>query len=282
MKTTDTDGRYYADKRLDEPLAPCHLVLEAGEEGFCFSVRDASGARLAAGGLELAYPASEVRLLEQVVRFFETTAPFSGLAWERVDVIRLDDRFTVVPRAFFDPEKKADLLAFALGGMPDRPVCARQVGDAVCLFPEQTGLGEYFSSRTARVEQHHSAEVFLALARSNASQGRSVHLNVAPGFVQAVVLEADDPVLVNVFRCRGMEQMMYYLLLVAERTQTREAEADFVFYGSPQVFLQLRRQLERYPGRYRFARRLGGEGNYSPALDFVAYYDWYNVLNAQL
>ena len=263
-------------------LAPCHLVLDAGEEGFCFSVRDASGARLAAGGLELAYPASEVRLLEQVVRFFETTAPFSGLAWERVDVIRLDDRFTVVPRAFFDPEKKADLLAFALGGMPDRPVCARQVGDAVCLFPEQTGLGEYFSSRTARVEQHHSAEVFLALARSNASPGRSVHLNVAPGFVQAVVLEADDPVLVNVFRCRGMEQVMYYLLLVAERTQTREAEADFVFYGSPQVFLQLRRQLERYPGRYRFARRLGGEGNYSPALDFVAYYDWYNVLNAQL
>lgn len=150
MKTTDTDGLYYADKRLEEPLAPCHLVLEAGEEGFCFSVRDASGARLAAGGLELAYPASEVRLLEQVVRFFETTAPFSGLAWERVDVIRLDDRFTVVPRAFFDPEKKADLLAFALGGMPDRPVCARQVGDAVCLFPEQTGLGEYFSSRTAR------------------------------------------------------------------------------------------------------------------------------------
>ena len=109
-----------------------------------------------------------------------------------------------------------------------------------------------------------------------------MHLNVAPGFVQAVVLEADDPVLVNVFRCRGMEQVMYYLLLVAERTQTREAEADFVFYGSPQGFLQLRRQLERYPGRYRFARRLGGEGNYSPALDFVAYYDWYNVLNAQL
>ena len=100
--------------------------------------------------------------------------------------------------------------------------------------------------------------------------------------VIVVVLEADDPVLVNVFRCRGMEQVMYYLLLVAERTQTREAEADFVFYGSPQVFLQLRRQLERYPGRYRFARRLGGEGNYSPALDFVAYYDWYNVLNAQL
>ena len=187
-----------------------------------------------------------------------------------------------MPRAFFDPEKKADLLAFALGEMPDRPVCARQVGDAVYLFPEQTGLGEYFSSRAARVEQHHSAEVFLALARSNASPGRSVHLNVAPGFVQAVVLEADDPVLVNVFRCRGVEQVMYYLLLVAERTQTRETEADFVFYGSPQVFLQLRRQLERYPGRYRFARRLGREENYSPALDFVAYYDWYNVLNAQL
>ena len=259
MKTTDTDGLYYADKRLEEPLAPSHLVLEAGEEGFCFSVRDASGARLA-GGLELAYPASEVRLLEQVVRFFETTAPFSGLAWERVDVIRLDDRFTVVPRAFFDPEKKADLLAFALGGMPDRPVCARQVGDAVCLFPEQTGWESIFSS-DSWLEQHHSAGNIPGFGAQQCRQ-RSVHLNVAPGFVQAVVLEGGRSVLVNGFPLPGMD-VTTCCLLVATDTQTREAEADLCFTARRRCFCSCAGGWSGIRDGIVFARRLGGELFYS-------------------
>lgn len=281
--TREKESMYYADPGLSRWQEPCRLAVEAALDGFSFAVSDLSGLRLGAGRVPIAFPGSRQRLLERTVRFFETVQPFSALHFERVDLIRLDEEFTVVPRDFFEADKRNDLLSFSQGYPVRSEVLWRAVGSAVCIFPAEEELSSYFASRCRRVEQHHSMELFLQNACSNASaQGRSLHLNAAGGYLQTVVLQGREPVLANVFRLRRPADPVYYLTLAAARTKTDLSAADCVFYGDPQVYFDNRRQFERCVGRGRFrpAPRMP-QLDFCAALDFVAYYDCYNVLNTR-
>lgn len=278
------DNLYYADPRLGRTDGHCRLVLEAALDGFSFSVSDRQGERLAAGRVRIAFPGSRQRLLEKIVHFFETVAPFSGLRFEQVDLIRLDTCFALVPDVFFDADKCADLLNFSQGKVLGERILSRSVGQAVCVFPAEEQLESYFSSRSDRTEHRHSMEVFLRNAQENAVPGgRSVHLNAVGGYLQVVVLEGTSPVLANVFRFARPSDYMYYLTLAVAQTQTDLSSARFVFYGDPEAYFANREQIARNIGVEcsSLAPRLK-DVPFSPALDFVAYYDCYNVLNTRL
>lgn len=279
--TREKECMYYADPGLSGLQAPCRLTVEAALDGFSFAVSDLSGRRLGAGRVQIAFPGSRQRLLERAVRFFETVAPFCSLRFERVDLISLDDCFTLVPQEFFDAGKCADLLSFSQGYPVPGEVLWHVVGSAVCIFPAEEKLASYFASRCAELEQHHSMELFLQNARPHAvDKGRSIHLNAAGGYLQTVVFDAREPLLANVFRIRRPSDPVYYFTLAAAQTKTDLSTAHGVFYGDPQVYFDNRRQFERCASRERFrpAPR-SSQADFSAALDFVAYYDWYNVLN---
>lgn len=281
----DTDCIVYADKRLSAPATEAEafdLAVEVGECGFSFSLASAStGEYLAAGHLSLPLGGSHRRLLEKMIRFFETTAPFSGLEYRRVDLVYLDRDFTLVPEELFDREKAGDLLSFAMGKDLRDGVLHDIVGQVVCVFCSREDFVRYFATKAESVKEHHSASVFLHRAFSQRQSGRCVHANSSDGYLQVVVTEDEKLILDNVFRIERQEDFMYYLLLTANQTGTNVSHTPFILYGAPEAYLKNMMEINRCLANYRFAGRCPSE-RFSPALDFVAGYEYYNLLGGKL
>lgn len=281
----DTDSIVYADKRLSAPaigVEKLDLAVEVSECGFSFSLASAStGEYLAAGHLSLPLGGSHRRLLEKMIRFFETTAPFSGLEYRQVDLVYLDRDFTLVPGELFDREKAADLLSFAMGKDLRDGVLHEIVEQAVCVFYSREDIVRYFATKTISVREHHSAAVFLRRAFLQRQSGRCVHANFSDGYLQVAVTEGEKLILDNVFRIERREDFMYYLLLTANQTGTDVSHVPFILYGAPEVYLKNMAEINRCLANYRFAGRCPSEC-FSPALDFVAGYEYYNLLGGKL
>lgn len=281
----DTDSIVYADKRLSAPATGAEafdLAVEVGECGFSFSLASAStGEYLAAGHQSLPLGGSHRRLLEKMIRFFETTAPFSELEYRRVDLVYLDRDFTLVPEEMFDNEKAGDLLSFAMGKDLRDGVLHETVGRVVCIFCSREDFVRYFATKVKSVREHHSAAVFLNNVLSDLGTGSCIHANSSDGYLQVAVMENEKLILDNVFRLEREEDFMYYLLLTANQTGMDVSHTPFVLYGAPEVYLKNMVEINRYLADYRFAGRCTSE-RFSPALDFVAGYEYYNLLGGKL
>ena len=281
----DKEYIVYADKRLSASTIEAEafdLAVEISRCGFSFSVTSASyGEYLAAGHLFLPLGGSDRRLLEKTVRFFETTPLFSGLKYRYADIVYLDRDFTVVPGAFFDQEKENDLLSFAMGEDVREGVLHEIAEDVVCIFRGREDFVRYFETKATAVREHHSVAVFLKRVFSDPGLGRCIHANSSDGYLQIVIVEGRELILDNVFCLEREEDFMYYLLLAANQTQTDVSCAMFVFYGAPEVYLRNMPGINRWIVNYRFAGRCPSE-RFSPALDFVAGYEYYNLLGGKL
>lgn len=281
----DTDSIVYADKRISAPATGVEkfdLAVEVSECGFSFSLASAStGEYLAAGHLSLPLGGSHRRLLEKMIRFFETTAPFSGLEYRQVDLVYLDRDFTLVPRELFDREKAGDLLSFAMGKDLRDEVLHEMAGQAVCVFCSREDFVRYFATKATSAREHHSAAVFLNNVFSDLGTGSCIHANSSDGYLQVVVTEGEKLILDNVFRLEREEDFMYYLLLTANQTGMDVSHTPFVLYGAPEVYLKNMVEINRCLANYRFAGRCASE-RFSPALDFVAGYEYYNLLGGKL
>ena len=88
------------------------------------------------------------------------------------------------------------------------------------------------------------------------SLGTSIHVNADFGFMQVAVFKDGMPVLVNVFDIKSPDDFSYYLLSACNQ----------------------RNALARHFPRRKFAVRKHPE-LFSDALDFVAQYEYYNILN---
>ena len=281
----DTDSIVYADKRLSAPATEAEkldLAVEVSECGFSFSLASASsGEYLAAGHLSLPLGGSHRRLLEKMIRFFETTAPFSGSEYRQVDLVYLDRDFTLVPGELFDREKAGDLLSFAMGKDLRDGVLHEMAGQAVCIFCSREDFVRYFETKATTVREHHSAAVFLKNVFSDLGTGCCIHVNSSDGYLQVAVTEDEKLILDNVFRIEREQDFMYYLLLTANQTGMDVSHTPFVLYGAPEVYLKNMAEINRCLADYRFAGRCTSE-RFSPALDFVAGYEYYNLLGGKL
>lgn len=288
MMTTKTDNVIYSDKALYQ-YAPEELSLglsvELYPKGFSFSVRNvATGCYLALGEVPVPLGGSPRRLLELFVRFFETARPFNTLSFDRADIVYRDKQFTLVPSILFDEGKASDLLSFSLGrSIPaaDTGIGIADTAKTVCIFERRPDFVHYLQAKARQVEEHHSADVFLKGLLQGADSCRTIHVNAGGDLLQVVAMEGKKVLLGNIFELEKEADFMYYILLAANQTDSNERETHFIFYGDPDVYQKNMLAINQCFPDYAFAGRKEGVP-FSPALDFVAAYDHFNLLNGLL
>lgn len=258
------------------------LSIELTFNGFSFSVDSMpQGRHLAVGSYTFRYgQASEQRLLAALVSVFETHPDISRLTFSIVRAMFLDAEFTMLPSELFSNEKAAEYLGFTLGREITPAAASYDVVEKygmTCVYSFPRSVSDYLSSRCAAFESIHSSSVFLSSA-DPLPLGTSIHVNAESGFMQVAVFKDGTPVLVNVFGIKSPDDFSYYLLSVCNQTGTDEKDAEFVFSGSPQEYVRQRDALARHFPRRKFALRKHPE-LFPDALDFVAQYEYYNILN---
>ncbi len=280
-----TDCLLYKDTALgssDITNKDLRLSIELTLNGFSFSVDSMpQGLHLAVGSYTFRYgQASEQRLLAALVNVLETEPDISQLTFSTTHAMFLDTEFTMLPSELFSNEKASEYLGFTLGREIAPESASYDVVEKygmTCVYRFPQSIVDYLSSRCAAFERRHSSSVFLSSA-APMSLGTSIHVNADFGFMQVAVFKDGMPVLVNVFDIKSPDDFSYYLLSACNQTGTDEKDAEFVFSGSPQEYIRQRNALARHFPRRKFAVRKHPE-LFSDALDFVAQYEYYNILN---
>ena len=176
-----------------------------------------------------------IQVLQQIEKIYEQEDFLQRRDLE-VMVLFSNDLYSLVPEKLFREENASDYLKFNTRILENDFVAQDHLEDLgiVNVYIPYTNINNFFFEKYGEFEYRHCvsilAEEFLKQNR-NSVEGTKAYLNCYPGGYDLVVIQKNELLLANSFKCKTKEDFIYYLLFTAEQLEMDTSEFELILLG---------------------------------------------------
>ena len=195
------------------------------------------------------------------------------------------DKFTLVPFALFDEEKKESLLGF------NHPVEAgEKIHSDVLRNLEAKNLFTISRDFESMIRKHfpnahflHNSTSFIEglLIQNKNNSGKKVFANFHSTYFEIVILEGRELLFSNAFKYKTPEDLAYYILFVYEQLHLNTEEIELILSGEIEKTAKEHSLLYNYIRHVKFAA-LPDSFKYSYKLDEIQPHRFWSLFTQYL
>lgn len=152
-----------------------------------------------------------------------------------ITVIHQNDLSTIVPKALYDENHKADYLKFNSKILRTDFITQDQItiNDSVTIYVPYVNINNYIYETFGEFTYKHASSVLIesVLQKNKHNQNPQVYINVNTNTFELIVADKDQLLLFNVFNYNSKEDFIYYILFVFEQLKLNTETTQITLSG---------------------------------------------------
>jgi hypothetical protein len=156
--------------------------------------------------------------------------------------------FTLVPSAYYKPEKARELLEFSVGKTDEETICVNDVKpDIKLVFSIPTGLKNALDKTFPHHQLKHSGACLINLFFTHFQLKKtSVFLSIHEKQIELLVKKDKQLLLYNIFDIKSNEDILYYLLFSIEQFKLDPATLQLGISANRETHDELFEAVKKY------------------------------------
>ncbi len=255
------DKVYQSDTFQLNNVSGYQLHLQVTERNVFINVLDSTerNCLYSAHYSDSSYKANPIEICQKL-RHLISTHNFLGVnQWKVILVILEDTPFMLVPTALFDENEAVNLLRSVSTwheAHHDLIFTRHHNGQVTHLSAYHTAfrhlLNDVYPDAHCSVT-HQSACFLEGLVRSNAFTANQLHAFLSGEYLYLGILDGHEPLFFNGFHVTAKDDILYFVLSVAEQLKIEPQALELIFYNSLAADNQVENTLRRYVNKLNFA-----------------------------
>ena len=195
------------------------------------------------------------------------------------------NKFTLVPSALFDEEKKESLLGFNHSLESDEKIHSDSLQnlEAKNLFTISKSFESEIRKQFVNVHFIHNATAFIEglLIQNKNNKGKKVFANFHSSYFEIAILDGRELLFSNAFKYKTSEDIAYYILFVYEQLHLNPEEIELVLSGEIEKTAKEHALIYNYIRHVKFASLPDGF-KYSYKFDEIQAHKFFSLFNQYL
>ncbi|MBI3502809.1 MAG: DUF3822 family protein [Bacteroidetes bacterium] len=241
-KTITASEINFVDESFDEAKAnQYHLSILTNGDKFIFSILDTNSNKYLS---------------------LQSEKKFPKLNFKSVSCVIAHNKFTLIPSALFEEEKKESLLGFNHEIKKDEEVFVNALHnlDAKNIFAVSKNLVSEIRNKFSNINFIHSSTAFIEglLVQYKNNSGKKVFVNFYSSHFEIVILEGKELLFSNAFNFQTPEDIAYYILFIYEQLNLNPETIELILSGEIEKPAKEYSLLYTYIRNMKFASRPDG------------------------
>lgn len=273
----------YLDESLDiNQTGMYHMSIQVSLNGLSFCILNTVDNKYVALK-HYPYVQEDKTTLAELIGEVVARDEFLGRDFKSLAVMPVGFRSTMVPSPLFRENDKELFFSFNHPLEEGETVMSARAKaiDAYALFAMAPGMPEAIKNSFPRARVLHQTVPFLeGIVRYLWIKGKepAMFLNVHDDFFDLAVFRGQTPLLINAFRYRQVNDMIYFILYTMKTLEMDPATSPVILQGKINTTSGLINSLKRYVKKISFARR-DPSFTYSYTFNMVSEHTFVNLFN---
>jgi hypothetical protein len=273
----------YLDESLDiNQTGMYHTSIQVGLNGLSFCILDTVSNKYVALKHYPLIPDDATGLPDRI-REVVKKDEFLGRSFKSVAVIPVSQRATVVPAPLYREKDKEIFFRFNFPPEEGETIRSSRIKaiDAWSVFALRSDLAQVIEESFPGARLCHQTVPFLeSIVRYLWIKGKepALFLNIHDDFFDIAVFRGQTPLLINAFRYRQVNDMIYFILYTLKTLEMDPALSPVILQGKINTASGLINSLKRYVKKISFAGR-DPSFVYSYTFNMVPEHTFVNLFN---
>ena len=273
----------YLDESLDiNQTGMYHLSIQVGLNGLSFCILNTVANKYVALKHYPFVQDDKTGLTEQI-RAATEKDEFLGREYKSLAVMPVCFRSTIIPAPLYREKEKEVFFRFNQPPEEGETLLSARIKaiDAYVLYALRDGTADLIKKLFPGATVLHQNTPFLeSIVRYLWVRGKepALFLNVHDDFFDLAVFRGQTPLLINAFRYRQVNDMIYFILYTMKTLELDPAVSPVILQGKVNTTSGLINSLRRYVKKISFARR-DPSFTYSYTFNMVSEHTFVNLFN---
>jgi hypothetical protein len=222
-----------------------------------------------------------IQLLEKIKLIFQENTLLS-MSFTRVKVSHVNSVSTLVPVALFNDDNLRSYLGFNHNLLENEYLTYDIINpsEIANVYSPFTVVNDFLFEKFGEFTFKHFSSVLIEnfIEQSSSTQELKMFVHVQGDQFEIVVVENKKLILYNSFQYQTKEDLVYYILFVAEQLKQNPEDFDLELYGEIEPYSEIYALIYKYVRNVYFGKRLE-KFQYSHELDGVNEHDFFALIN---
>jgi hypothetical protein len=222
-----------------------------------------------------------IQLLEKIKLIFQENTLLS-MSFTRVKVSHVNSVSTLVPVALFNDDNLRSYLGFNHNLLENEYLTYDIINpsEIANVYSPFTVVNDFLFEKFGEFTFKHFSSVLIEnfIEQSSSTQELKMFVHVQGDQFEIVVVENKKLILYNSFQYQTKEDLVYYILFVAEQLKQNPEDFDLELYGEIEPYSEIYALIYKYVRNVYFGKRLE-KYQYSHELDGVNEHDFFALIN---
>lgn len=258
------------------------LSIQLKLDGFSFSILNEDLNKVVA---IVDYKLEDVKhplhLLEKVKDIYNESSLLK-MKFSKVKVSHVNSISTLVPVALFDDDNLRPYLEFNHKLLENEYLTFDIINseEIANVYSPFTVVNDFLFEKYGEFTYKHFSSVLIDnfIDQSSSNQELKMFVHVQGTQFEIVVIENKKLVLYNSYKYQTKEDLVYYILFVAEQLRQNPEDFDLELYGEIEQYSEIYALLYKYVRNVYFGKRLE-KHQYSHELDGINEHDFFALIN---
>lgn len=211
------------------------LSIQVRLDGLSFFTQNNEGSVVDYGAFPFRRKVDPAGLLAEI-QWIVNESPQLQASYNSVNVIYVNNLFTLVPQALFDASKLTDYLKFNTKMLQTDFVTYDEIGthEIVNVYIPYANANNYFFDQYGAFTYHHALTHLITEVLDNAGhqEHAQIHINVHSLSFEMIVTEQKKLLFANTFDFQTKEDFIYYVLFTIEQLGLSPENVEVHFTGT--------------------------------------------------
>jgi len=258
------------------------LSIQLKLDGFSFSIlNDELNKIVAIVDYKLEDVKHPLQLLDGIKEIYKDSSLLK-MNFHKIKVSHVNSISTLVPVALFDDDNLRSYLEFN-HKLLDNEYLTYDIIDSeeiANIYSPFTVVNNFFFEKYGEFIYKHFSTVLIEnfIEQSNSNQDLKMFVHVQGTQFEIVVVENKKLILYNSYQYLTKEDLVYYILFVAEQLKQNPEDFDLELFGEIEPYSEIYALIYKYVRNVYFGKRLD-KHQYSHELDSINKHDFFVLLN---
>ncbi|MCK5907841.1 MAG: DUF3822 family protein [Flavobacteriales bacterium] len=272
---------------IDKSLESDHfkkliLSIQLKLDGFSFSIlNDELNKVVAVVDYKFEDVKHPLQLLEKVKLIYQENSLLQ-MDFTQVKVSHVNSVSTLVPVALFDDDNLRVYLEFNHKLLENEYLTYDIVNsdEIANVYSPFTVVNDFLFEKHGEFTFKHFSSILIEnfIEQSSSNQDFKMFVHVQDNQFEIVVVENKKLILYNSYLYETKEDLVYYILFVAEQLKQNPEDFDLELYGSIEPYSEIYALIYKYVRNVYFGKRLE-KHQYSHELDGINEHDFFALIN---
>ncbi len=222
-----------------------------------------------------------LQLLEKIKDIYKESS-LLNMNFSQVKVSHVNRISTLVPIALFDDDNLRTYLEFNHKLLENEYITfdLTNTEDIANVYSPFTVVNDFFFEKYGEFTFKHFSSVLIDnfIDQSSVNQELKMFVHVQSNQFEIVVVENKKLILYNSYQYKTKEDLVYYILFVAEQLRQNPEDFDLELYGEIEPYSEIYALIYKYVRNVYFGKRLD-KHQYSHELDGINEHDFFVLIN---